>query len=477
MLIHFDFRLFFSILVAITAMASTISKDETRAMFASALSEMYRREVPQYGTLLDLVSDINNHNSYPNGVNTGAALQKQPRIEVERHGAIRLGKPEELATMRRLFAIMGMHPVGYYDLTVAGLPVHATSFRPISHASLSKNPFRVFTSLLRLDMVSEEGGLRARAREILDQRQIFTPRCLELLEELESKESYPREMAEELLQEALETFRWHKSTTVDKDTYQALQAAHPLVADVVCFRGPHINHLTPRVVDIEAAQIEMQKRGLHAKDRIEGPPVMKCPILLRQTSFLALEEQITFSDGTRQADGKHKARFGEIEQRGMALTPKGRRLYDELMGRFRRSDDDNQGQTGPYSRPGDDILREIFKEFPDNLDVLRREELAYFRYHVQTPSVTSDNRDLDGLVEAGIIQVEPITYEDFLPISAAGIFRSNLGSMCANSNAANSDRSAFERALGCTVQSEFEVYEAIQKRSIEECWEMLKSIN
>ncbi|OJI99233.1 hypothetical protein ASPVEDRAFT_38696 [Aspergillus versicolor CBS 583.65] len=456
-------------------MAPTISKDETRALFASALSEMYRREVPQYGTLLELVSDINNRNSNSNGVSTGDPLQNQPRIEVERHGAIRLGKPEELSTMRRLFAIMGMHPVGYYDLTVAGLPVHATSFRPISHASLSANPFRVFTSLLRLDMVSEEGGLRSTAQEILSQRQIFTPRCLALLNELESEESYPRQKAEELLQEALETFRWHKSTTVDKETYQALQAAHPLVADVVCFRGPHINHLTPRVVDIEAAQIEMQKRGLNAKDHIEGPPVMKWPILLRQTSFLALEEQITFSDGTHQADGKHKARFGEIEQRGMALTPKGRRLYDELMGRFHHSCNNSGRQTGSDPRSSDDILREIFEEFPDDLEALRRDELAYFRYHVQTPRAISNNRDLSALVKAGTVQVEPITYEDFLPISAAGIFCSNLGSLCANTKAANSDRTAFERALGCTVQSEFEVYETIQKESIEECWEILKS--
>jgi uncharacterized glyoxalase superfamily metalloenzyme YdcJ len=32
-----------------------VSPDSIRAMFASALSSMYRREVPQYGTLLKLV--------------------------------------------------------------------------------------------------------------------------------------------------------------------------------------------------------------------------------------------------------------------------------------------------------------------------------------------------------------------------------------------------------------------------------------
>lgn len=56
-----------------------------------------------------------------------------------------LGTARELATMRRLFAVMGMAPVGYYDLSVAGVPVHSTAFRPVDEAALSRNPFRVFT--------------------------------------------------------------------------------------------------------------------------------------------------------------------------------------------------------------------------------------------------------------------------------------------------------------------------------------------
>ncbi len=32
-----------------------------------------------------------------------------------------------------------------------------------------------------------------------------------------------------------------------------------------------------------------------------------------------------------QKQGTHTARFGEIEQRGVALTPKGRQLYDDLL--------------------------------------------------------------------------------------------------------------------------------------------------
>lgn len=152
--------------------------DEIRARFSRRMSDMYRREVPQYGALLDLVADVN-----------AAALRREPalrerlarageleRLGVERHGAIRLGSARELATMRRVFAVMGMRPVGYYDLSVAGVPVHATAFRPVEDASLARNPFRVFTSLLRLDLI-EDAGLRMIATDILERRRIFTPVC------------------------------------------------------------------------------------------------------------------------------------------------------------------------------------------------------------------------------------------------------------------------------------------------------------
>ena len=97
------------------------------------------------------------------------------RISEERHGAIRVGTPAELAMLRRVFAVMGMYPVGYYDLSEAGVPVHSTAFRPVGDAALKINPFRVFTSLLRLDLIADT-QLREEARKTLQARQIFSPR-------------------------------------------------------------------------------------------------------------------------------------------------------------------------------------------------------------------------------------------------------------------------------------------------------------
>ncbi|UPL02585.1 hypothetical protein LCI18_013519 [Fusarium solani-melongenae] len=429
--------------------------DAIRALFSSALSSMYQREVPQYGTLLKLVSDINRQKN----------INIQHRIEVERHGAIRLGTPEELATMRRLFSVMGMHPVGYYDLTVASLPVHATCFRPLTKEALAYNPFRVFTSLLRLELIQDE-SLRLQATEILSKRNIFTPRCIELIEMFETEGALSEAAAQEFIKEALETFRWHKTSTVDMKTYKALRATHPLIADVVCFKGPHINHLTPRVLDIETAQIEMKRYGLDAKDAIEGPPPRTFPILLRQTSFLALDEAIAFSEGA-ETGGSHKARFGEIEQRGVALTPKGRRLYDDLINEWRQKSCDASPETK------EEILAKVFERFPDDAKSLREQDLAYFTYKLTDSASKVSSTDMDALIDSGAVQLEPITYEDFLPVSAAGIFHSNLGNDGGMDHVAAADQASFEKGLGCKVNKEFELYRKMQEASIGECLQNL----
>jgi uncharacterized glyoxalase superfamily metalloenzyme YdcJ len=96
--------------------------------------------------------------------------------------------------------------------------------------------------------------------------------------------------------QALETFRWHHSATVTAAQYQTFSAQHRLIADVVAFKGPHINHLTPRTLDIDIVQEQMPAHGITPKAVIEGPPRRQCPILLRQTSFKALDEPIAFTD-------------------------------------------------------------------------------------------------------------------------------------------------------------------------------------
>jgi uncharacterized glyoxalase superfamily metalloenzyme YdcJ len=438
-------------------MTAHIHPDEIRTLFSQAMSDMYRTEVPQYGTLMELVRDVNRAT-----LQADPALKSQlqaardlDRLDVERHGAIRLGTAQELKAIRRMFAVMGMYPVSYYDLSVAGIPVHSTAFRPFEQASLQRNPFRVFTSLLRLDLV-EDRALAEKAEHILNKRQIVTDGAFKLIEIAEQKGGLTQQQANEFVSEALETFRWHRDATVDTDTYTQLVKAHRLIADVVSFKGPHINHLTPRTLDIDAVQTQMPQRGIAPKAVIEGPPRRKTDILLRQTSFKALDEEVVFQGVT----GSHTARFGEIEQRGIALTPAGRAFYDKAIMDTREAAAKSGGEN--YTS----LLKAAFSTLPDDLETLRQQGLAFFSYRADNKKVANKAANISELIASGALIADPQIYEDFLPVSAAGIFQSNLGAEDQSNYSASANQDAFEDALGAKVINEMALYSRIETDSL-----------
>lgn len=452
-----------------------VTSDEIRRRFSAAMSAMYRDEVPAYGTLMSLVARVNAATlaADPQLKDRLDATDSLERISEERHGAIRLGTAAELARMRRVFAVMGMYPVGYYDLSTAGVPVHSTAFRPVEDASLKRNPFRVFTSLLRLDLIADE-DLRRQAAEVLTRRRIFTDTAISLVEKAEREGGLGERDATRFVTEVLETFRWHDKAIVDADLYKRLHDAHRLIADVVSFKGPHINHLTPRTLDIDAVQALMPEEGIAPKAVVEGPPTRRCPILLRQTSFKALEEAVAFieENGEWKA-GSHTARFGEIEQRGVALTPKGRALYDMLLnetrGRVRPAAD------GSNSADYEAALADVFKTFPDDWNGIRKAGLGYFSYSLTEKGKVAAPLELDieEAIEAGFVRFDPIVYEDFLPVSAAGIFQSNLGDDATQEFTASPNQVMFERDLGASVIDEFAHYAAIERASLQGCFAVI----
>jgi uncharacterized glyoxalase superfamily metalloenzyme YdcJ len=413
-----------------------------RQQFADRLSLMYREEVPAYGSLVDLVEKINSADD-PTATFSGA------RLGQERHGAIRLALPEELSLLRRALGVLGMFPVEYYDLAAAGLPVHSTAFRPIEGDAIERSPFRLFVSLVRLDQIASP-ALQSEVERLTRERSVMSPVALRYIERAEHQGGLTETEGEAFLDALIETFRWRGEALSTKRVYDALINEHPLLADIVCFPNPHINHLTPRVSDIDAAQQKMIELGLPAKAVIEGPPRRQCPILLRQTAFRALEENVTFRnlDGV-DAAGVHTARFGEIESRGAALTRAGMDLYNTCL------------------TSGD------FDALPDDWNELRTRKLAWFKYRTATGarlqgSLPESSEALEDLIAKGTIIPEPITYEDFLPVSAAGIFRSNLRSEGNTKTDAKGNQAAFEEALGCRVSVAQALYEQESRASLQQ---------
>jgi uncharacterized glyoxalase superfamily metalloenzyme YdcJ len=417
---------------------------------------MYAREVPLYQRLVDLVTEINQQVM----MNDQDKLQGEvnlARISAERHGAIRLGLPQEMHDMGVLFEVMGMYPVGFYDLTTAAksIPVNSTAFRPIEKDELAKNPFRVFTSLLQLQHRQFfDEALAARAEAALRARDIFSPLCRELMQKAQKDGGLNEAEGIDFVREAIKTFEWDTTHAVDKELYDDLFAVSEVAADIAAFPNPHINHLTPRVLDIDLLYSRMKEEGIAMIDTIQGPPALPVNILLRQTSYQAMDEPRTFTTAHGLVEGSHRARFGEIEQRGIAITPEARALYDE-------------GKI------------EIF---PDNYLDMAKQELAYFEYAptpkgtVAGPAARQYNTIIE-CVEAGFVSLNPITYEDFLPKSAAGIFMSNLsssGSRNESEEALAGDVALLSDILKSPIFDPYSLYAAQEAKSVLRTLSVLK---
>ncbi len=181
-----------------------------------------------------------------------------------------------------------------------------------------------------------------------------------------------------------------------------------------------------------------------------------------------------FTGEAGTTSGTHTARFGEIEQRGVALTAKGRALYDRLLASVRG--EVQVGASGAKAGDYDAELAGRFKALPDSWDELRREGFAFFHYSATPEGIAAKGQlpsDPDALIARGYLRFDPIIYEDFLPVSAAGIFQSNLGTDQQQNYATRSNRDAFEEALGAKVQDELALYAERQAASLDMAMEKL----
>jgi uncharacterized glyoxalase superfamily metalloenzyme YdcJ len=398
---------------------------QLRARFAAALSAMYGAEVPAYTTLAD-VSEVVNRD-YVTAHPEAERLGSLDRVTAERHGAIRVGTPAELVDVADLFAAFGMYPVGFYDLREAAspVPVVSTVFRPTDSAELAHNPFRVFTSMLATrDTCFFDSDLRARVERFLGERQLFAPALIADARRIAAEGGCDTTTGQDFVARAVASFAL-SSEPVDRAWYTELTAVSAVAADIAGVSTTHINHLTPRVLDIDDLYRRMTERGIAMIDAIQGPPRWDGPdVLLRQSSFRALAEPRRFreADGT-VTDGTLRVRFGEVEARGVALTRKGRERFDAAMATA-----DPAAVWGEY--------------FPNTDDEMASQGLAY--YHQGDPAA-------------------PVVYEDFLPASAAGIFRSNLDAD--SEAAAGADESGYTLdwmagAIGHHVHDPYNLYDA-----------------
>jgi len=462
----------------------TTEQRELRAEFARRLSRMYGAEVPAYATLLEVSQAVNANVLSARG-DAAERLGSIVRVTAERHGAIRVGTPKEIAQVSRIFAAMGMFPVGFYDLREAAaksVPVVATAFRPIDPDELAYNPFRVFTSLLvPSDRRFFTADLQQRLENFLAHRELFCPELLLLADRAIDYHGLNATDAERFLSLAADAFKL-STEPVDHAWYEELERVSSVAADIGGVATTHINHLTPRVLDIDDLYTRMLARNIKMIDAIQGPPKWAGPdLLLRQTSFRALAEARVFreTDG-RISSGSLRVRFGEVESRGIAATTRGRAVYDRLSAEIDHqiTQAADQGQISAAQRT--EIGGAVWdRQVPTTEAALAENDLAYFTFECVGDAprqASAPGRQLQQLLRDGWIRPRPIVYEDFLPKSAAGIFQSNLttdGVKDTAESATATDAAWMEGVLGRPLHDPHVLYDGIRRRSLSEIADQL----
>ena len=541
------------------ATGSTVANkiDMQNRLFA-ALSAMFGREVPLYDKSLAVNKACNQtvcallaklHRGFTMGD------EDLDRTSGERHGAIRIGRPDEYRWIGRLFACFAMEPHNFYDMTNVGAksqPIIATAFR-----STLRPEHRVFSSVLMTDYF--DPATKERIEGLVGKRTVFSDRAKQLIEKSEKQGGLDWTDAEALIKECTDRiFKWTGKAR-DHALYKELSAAgFKIAADISCFQSHHLNHLTPNTFcmdlytaamkhclgEVDAAWFEARAntvlsrlaaqadhdfmklhfkhvpleeiaaygRGsvslaeiaeaaralaatfarpefalaklVHAgfKDFTEGPSE-DTPVLLRQDAYKALTEAVEFTenDGSVVASS-HTARFGEIEERFYACTPRGRALYDECLAvadAAREKDPawpkrDMAGYEAAYAKP--------FAAFPKTLTELIAGGFVYARYVPTAKGIAAGRSgalattSLPELVRDGFADYEGLRYEDFLPVSAAGIFASNLQQYGTKSTAAvkpTYTQRQLEEILGKRIIDATVVYAGVEAESKLETYEKL----
>jgi uncharacterized glyoxalase superfamily metalloenzyme YdcJ len=473
-------------------MDKIFTTSQTRKYFSQQVSKMFGGEVLEYNEFTKIVAESNHEFLLKNPT---AQVDSEDRVLAEKHGAIRVGTPEEMRIVARIFNVMGMQPTAFYDMTQlpkGALPMIATAFRPIDD-SINFSAFRMFCSMLHPNYITDD--IAEPVNKILDTRREnnkkFSANLLELVFKFEQDGGLNEQDAKIFADEFVKSLRIDKQRIIDFDLYKKLRLKNDVFADIVCL-GININHLTPRAYDITDAANKIAANGIELKDGgIEGPKIREDAVIiqLNQTSRKAPGEDLIVSnvpDILNNAGAfenykntakrlnmnagesapeylerieaelkqksiliiQHKARFGEIESRGVALTESGIEIYKQMLAEKR-----------------------FTSEFPKTHNELFEQDLAYYTFEKTNKKIPEGLKDLKLLVAQEYIKIIPQTYDDFLAASAAGIFKSNMstGVQGIDDNIktdSTKNKILLENALGKKINNPHDLYAKNQQESL-----------
>lgn len=260
-------------------------------------------------------------------------------------------------------------------------------------------------------------------------------------------------------------------TPTDLDTFKTGSVSSKEIASFV-------DELAARLQTPELRLSELKHSGF--KDTTEGPS-FDTPVLLRQDAYKALTEPVVFhnADGST-VNGSHTARFGEIEQRFYACTPVGRKLYNDCLAAAEAAIKKDPTLAKRDFAAFEALYASHFSSFPKTLPELIDRKYVYGEYEPTPKGLAAkgsiQTTDINELVRLGYARFDGLRYEDFLPVSAAGIFASNLNQYGTKSTASVKPvytQSMLEEIMGKPIIDADLAYQGIHARSLQDTYAAL----
>ncbi|KAF4471502.1 duf1338 domain-containing protein [Fusarium albosuccineum] len=114
--------------------------DALRTKFLHGMSQLYQAEVPLYRQLVKIVQKQNH-------LTTSDLDDGGGRVEVKRHGAIRLGPPQELHTISRVFGLiwachLNEHPILSDNAAFSTAHINHLTLRALDVTAVQKDIVR-----------------------------------------------------------------------------------------------------------------------------------------------------------------------------------------------------------------------------------------------------------------------------------------------------------------------------------------------
>lgn len=109
-----------------------------------------------------------------------------------------------------------------------------------------------------------------RVERYLADRQLFDPALIAEARRIASDAGTDRDSADRFIAAAVDAFALSREP-IDRAWYDELAHVSAVAADIAGVRTTHINHLTPRVLDIDELYVRMSRRGIEMIDAIQGP--------------------------------------------------------------------------------------------------------------------------------------------------------------------------------------------------------------